>query len=72
VTDETTTPETMTQDETPKCENCAFRAKAEAKPKSFLAWLWRVHTKFCPGWKQYQRWLAEQEAGGSAGSTETS
>jgi len=71
VTDETTTPNTAATDDTPKCESCAFRAKADAKPKSFIAWLWRVHTKFCPGWKQYQRWLAEQEAGDPSQSTET-
>lgn len=32
---------------------------AENKPKSFWAKLWRWHTKWCPGWKAYQRQLAE-------------
>lgn len=42
------------------CANCPMRAKAEAKPQSFMAKLWRFHTKFCPGWKAYQRALAEE------------
>ena len=42
------------------CASCEFRAKAEANPKSFLARLWRFHTKFCPGWKAYQRALAAE------------
>ena len=44
------------------CESCQFRAKAEQRPNSFLGRLWRWHTKWCPGWKSYQRWLAEREA----------
>jgi hypothetical protein len=40
-----------------KCNECAFRKKAEEKPKSFLAWLWRFHTKFCPGWRAYMKEL---------------
>lgn len=47
-----------------KCENCAFRKKAEQKPNSILARLWRWHTKWCPGWKEYQRQLAEQSKAG--------
>ncbi len=42
------------------CETCAMRRRAEEKPKSFAAWLWRLHTKICPGWKAYQRHLAQQ------------
>jgi hypothetical protein len=42
------------------CETCALRMKAEAKPKSFMARLWRWHTGWCPGWKAYQKHLAEQ------------
>jgi hypothetical protein len=49
----------MSQSETPKCESCALRKKAEERPRSFMAWLWRVHTRICPGWKTYQRWLAD-------------
>jgi len=37
------------------CESCAMRRRAEAKPDSFLAKLWRWHTRWCPGWKAYQR-----------------
>ena len=39
------------------CATCKFREKAEAKPKSFMARLWRWHTKWCPGWKAYQKAL---------------
>ena len=33
------------------CETCPIRLKAEAKPKSLMARLWRWHTTWCPGWK---------------------
>ena len=49
----------MTPSEIPRCENCLGRKKAEAKPRSILGILWRLHTKICPGWKLYQRWLKE-------------
>jgi hypothetical protein len=42
------------------CETCALRLKAEAKPRSLMARLWRWHTGWCPGWKAYQAYLAEQ------------
>jgi hypothetical protein len=42
------------------CETCLMRQKAEAKPKSLMARLWRWHTTWCPGWKEYQAYLAEQ------------
>lgn len=42
------------------CADCAMRQKAETNPRAFLSWLWRVHTKICPGWKAYQRALARQ------------
>lgn len=42
------------------CANCALKAKAEAKPKSFMGRLWRWHTTWCPGWKAYQAELAKQ------------
>lgn len=41
------------------CEDCRFRARAEQRPNTFLARLWRWHTTWCPGWKSYQRWLVE-------------
>jgi len=44
----------------PGCETCPMRLKAEAKPKSFLARLWRWHTRWCPGWKAYQAHLAQE------------
>lgn len=42
------------------CETCGMRKRAEANPKSFWARLWRWHTTWCPGWKKYQAYLAEQ------------
>ena len=48
------------------CENCANRKKAEARPNSFMAKLWRWHTGWCPGWKAYQAHLAEMPKQGSA------
>lgn len=42
------------------CETCRNRKNAEANPKSLLARLWRWHTGWCPGWKAYQAYLAEQ------------
>lgn len=51
---------TMSPDKTPRCETCPMRKRAEEKPKSILAVLWRFHTKICPGWKSYQRWLEQQ------------
>ncbi|MBN1888497.1 MAG: hypothetical protein JW850_10920 [Thermoflexales bacterium] len=47
---------------TPGCESCPMRAKAEAKPNTWWARLWRWHTTWCPGWKAYQKYLAEQKA----------
>jgi hypothetical protein len=47
------------EEKRPGCETCGFRRKAEAKPNSLIAKLWRWHTGWCPGWKAYQKWLAE-------------
>jgi hypothetical protein len=44
------------------CESCAFRRRAEQRPRSLLARLWRWHTRWCPGWKSYQRELARRSA----------
>ena len=43
------------------CENCAFRAKYDANPKSFLGRLWRWHANWCPGWKEHMNSLTENE-----------
>lgn len=43
------------------CANCAFRAKYDAKPKSFLGRLWRWHANWCPGWKAYMNSLSTEE-----------
>ncbi len=48
------------------CATCPMRAKAEANPRTFLARLWRFHTKFCPGWKAYQKALAAEATGNQA------
>ncbi|UCD73795.1 MAG: hypothetical protein JSV91_08340 [Phycisphaerales bacterium] len=48
------------------CEDCSWRKRAERKPNSFLARLWRWHTKWCPGWKAYQAELAEQKDRGDS------
>jgi hypothetical protein len=45
-----------------KCETCPMRQKAEEKPRSLMARLWRWHTTWCPGWKAYQEHLAQQNA----------
>jgi hypothetical protein len=42
------------------CENCSWRRYAERKPDTILARLWKWHTGWCPGWKAYQKALAEQ------------
>jgi hypothetical protein len=41
------------------CEDCAFRKKAEARPKSILGRVWKLHTYICPGWRAYQKSLAQ-------------
>ena len=41
------------------CENCRLRRYSERKPASLIARIWRWHTRWCPGWKAYQRELAE-------------
>ena len=43
-----------------RCASCKFRNYAERKPNSLIARIWRWHTGWCPGWKAYQRELAEQ------------
>jgi hypothetical protein len=49
-------------EEKPRCEDCPFRKKAEAKPQSLLGRLWYWHIKWCPGWTAYQECLVQQEA----------
>ncbi len=43
------------------CETCGMRRRAEANPNKWWARLWRWHTGWCPGWKAYQRHLAESQ-----------
>jgi len=49
----------ITNPEEMSCATCAIRKKAEANPKSIMARLWNWHTGWCPGWKAYQKALAE-------------
>jgi hypothetical protein len=51
------------------CATCWFRGYAERKPDSLLARIWRWHTTWCPGWKAYQRELAEIEKKGGDAKT---
>lgn len=44
------------------CATCRLHALAERKPHSLIAKIWRWHTRWCPGWKRYQRELAEEAA----------
>lgn len=44
-----------------KCETCSMRKAAEQNPKSFKSRLWFWHTKWCPGWKAYQKELKQQQ-----------
>ena len=39
------------------CETCSMRKKAEANPKSLMSRIWKWHTSWCPGWKEYQKSL---------------
>lgn len=52
----------MSEDKKPRCEDCAIRKKAEAKPRSLLGIFWKLHTYVCPGWRSYQRTLAREGA----------
>jgi hypothetical protein len=45
-----------------RCGECPMRQRAEQKPNSLIARLWRWHTTWCPGWKAYQEELAQLEA----------
>lgn len=43
----------------PKCAQCPLRKKAETRPDSLLSRIWRWHTTWCPGWKEYQKYLED-------------
>jgi len=45
----------------PRCVDCPLRKRAEARPKSLFGRLWYWHTTWCPGWKAYQAYLAQQQ-----------
>lgn len=44
-----------------KCKQCSLRKKYEKDPTSWKGRLWKWHTKFCPGWKQYLKQLPPEE-----------
>ena len=44
-----------------RCGVCKLKQYADRKPKSIIGRIWLWHTKWCPGWKAYQKELAEQE-----------
>ena len=45
----------------PQCENCKFKARYDAKPKSLLGRIWKWHISFCPGWKAYIRSVTDEK-----------
>lgn len=60
----TTTGDTEVSEKAQKtyaCATCEMRAKAEENPTAFMSRLWKFHTKFCPGWKEYQAYLVSQK-----------
>ncbi|HNR57883.1 MAG: hypothetical protein PHN90_04845 [Methanothrix sp.] len=42
------------------CESCPIRRRAEKRPNSLIARIWRWHTGWCPGWRAYRKSLAEE------------
>jgi hypothetical protein len=52
----------MSDNDKKGCEDCALRKKAEAKPRSFVGILWKLHTYICPGWRSYQKSLAKAKS----------
>lgn len=42
-----------------RCETCPIRMYTVKHPYSVVASIWRWHTGWCPGWKAYQRYLAQ-------------
>jgi hypothetical protein len=44
-----------------KCENCSFRKKYDNNRTSLIGKLWKWHTGWCPGWKDYINSLPEDK-----------
>ena len=40
-----------------RCHTCGMRTRAQKRPGSVLARVWRWHTGWCPGWNAYVREL---------------
>ena len=43
------------------CDRCNWRKKYDESPRSILGRLWRWHTGWCPGWRDYLRSLPADE-----------
>lgn len=43
------------------CEHCGLRNYAEKNPDKLIGKIWKWHTRWCPGWKRYQRELRKRE-----------
>jgi hypothetical protein len=46
----------------PRCGMCKLRQYAERKPESIIGKIWLWHTKWCPGWKAYQKSLKSENS----------
>ena len=44
-----------------RCATCRIRQRAEVNPNTIMARVWKWHTGWCPGWKAYQKALADAE-----------
>jgi len=47
-----------------RCATCGIRQRAEANPNTVMARVWKWHTGWCPGWRAYQKALAETRGEG--------
>jgi hypothetical protein len=46
------------------CGKCPIGSYARRKPDSLIARFWRWHTRWCPGWRAYQKALQATDAPG--------
>jgi hypothetical protein len=44
----------MSQEIKHRCEDCPMRKRAELKPNSLFAKIWRWHTTWCPEWRAFR------------------
>jgi hypothetical protein len=45
----------------PKCNQCKWKKKYESAPTSWIGRIWKWHTRYCPGWKEYLESLSSEE-----------